>query len=271
MAKKVLLRCAFAAVASLAVWIPRSEAYPTYSEGEISHPAGSSRCRESDTEGCEEPYGYCKTCHGHFRATDEDDSRPMLRDEYFSNSDGKRWREYFTSLDPGAERVLEIGLHDIHRHVMLDEDDPDVSACDTCHNTGGFYPVYLNWSRTSYLAPTSCMGCHGRAEDVGHDNISAGYGAGLRQHHTNAGVTECKTCHEDADPANYTPVGENVLPPNYFTPDAVFLNKPFDPCNWRKAEDFAAGPKGLDNDGDGKYDQGDRDCRPWSFILRQQQ
>jgi hypothetical protein len=188
----------------------------------------------------------------------------MLRDEYISPTDGKRWREIFTSADPGSEPEDEIGLHDIHRHIMLDEDDGDVSGCDTCHQdraTVGRYPVFLNSSATTYFEPIGCMGCHGRNEDAGNDSISQGLGAGLRQHHTNAGVTECKTCHEDADPANYTPVGENVLPPFYFTPDDVFLNKPTTPCNQHRQEDYAGRRPGLDNDGDGRYDKRDRDCR----------
>ena len=98
-------------------------------------------------------------------------------------------------------------------------------------------------------------------EDAGNDSIFGGLGAGLRQHHTNAGVTECKTCHADADPVNYTPVGEDVLPPYYFTPDPEFPNKPTDPCNQKGEEDYAGGPKGLDNDGDGSYDMSDFDCQ----------
>jgi hypothetical protein len=56
-------------------------------------------------------------------------------------------------------------------------------------------------------------------------------------------------------------VGENVLPPYYFTPDAEFPNKPTDPCNQHGEEDYAGIREGLDNDGDGKYDQSDRDCQ----------
>jgi hypothetical protein len=185
----------------------------------------------------------------------------MLRDEYISNTDGKRWREVFTSADPGSEPKLEIGLHDVHRHIMLDEDAAGVSSCDTCHTRPPFYPVFLGSSTSTFFDSVSCMGCHGRLEDAGNDSISEGLGAGLRQHHTNAGVTECKTCHEDADPANYTPVGEDVLPPYYFTPDDVFLNKPTDPCNQHREEDYAGRRQGLDHDGDGRYDRRDRDCR----------
>ena len=259
--KKAVILFGIVAVVVLAIWIPKAEAYSAYSESEVDQPAGSSRCRATDTEGCEEPVGSCKACHGHFRATDETNSRPMLRDEYISPSDNKRWREKFTSRDPGSEQEIEIGLHDVHRHIMLDE-DAEPSGCDVCHISSGRYPVYLNFSATTYFEPIGCMGCHGRSEDAGNDNISEGLGAGLRQHHTNAGVAECKTCHDDADPANYTPVGENVMPPFYFTPDDVFLNKPTDPCNRLGAENYAGRRRGLDNDGDGKTDNRDKDCRP---------
>jgi len=260
MTKRFLIFFAMITVINLAIWVPESGAYPTYSEGEVTHPAGSPRCRSTDTAGCEEPYGYCKSCHGHFRATNSDDSRPMLRDEYVSPTDGKTWSVTYQEVE-ALEPAEEIGLHDIHRHVMLDKFGS--SRCDTCHVSSGRYPVYISLSAGGggVLEPISCLGCHGRSEDAGHDNASEGLGAGLRQHHTNAGVTECKTCHDDADPANYTPVGENVMPPYYFTPDDVFINKPTDPCNQHREEDYAGRREGLDNDGDGKYDMRDRDCR----------
>jgi len=185
----------------------------------------------------------------------------MLRDEYVSNTDGKLWDEIYQEVT-ADEPEEEIGLHDIHRHIMLDK--LNRSRCDVCHldrDAVGWFPVVLNVSVTEDLEPISCMGCHGRHEDAGHDSSSQGLGAGLRQHHTNTGITECKTCHADADPANYTPVGENVLPPYYFTPDPEFPNKPTDPCNQHGEEDYAGIRKGLDNDGDGKYDKSDRDCR----------
>jgi hypothetical protein len=235
---------------SLFMGTPASDAYPRYSEGKWLNPAGEM-----------EPFGYCKTCHGHFRATDETNSRPYLRDEYISPADDKAWREIYTEVTE-TEPVLEVGLHDIHRHVMLDK--LSRSRCDTCHqdrNTVGRYPVYLSSSVSTFLEPISCLGCHGRWEDAGNDNVSGGLGAGLRQHHTNAGVTECKTCHADADPANYTPVGEDVLPPYYFAPDPEFPNKPTDPCSNHGEENYAGGPKGLDNDGDGDYDMADFDCK----------
>ncbi|HSS65587.1 MAG TPA: hypothetical protein VLS27_14240, partial [Gammaproteobacteria bacterium] len=200
-------------------------------------------------------------CHGHFRATNEDNDTPFLRDVYISPTDGQPWSEIYQEVT-ASEPEEEIGLHDIHRHIMLDK--LSSSRCNVCHTrpVPGFYPVSLNSSSTTDLEPISCVGCHGRYEDMGNDGISAGLGAGLRQHHTNAGITECKTCHEDADPANYTPVGENVPPPFYFTPDAEFPNKPTNACNSNGEEDYAGGWQGLDNDGDGIYDVFDPDCRP---------
>jgi hypothetical protein len=179
----------------------------------------------------------------------------MLRDEYISPTDERPWSEIYQELE-ADEPEEEIGLHDVHRHIMVDRIGR--SRCDVCHLESGRYPVVLNFSATTVLEPIGCGGCHGRDEDAG---IDSGPGAGLRQHHTNAGVTECKTCHADADPANYTPVGEDVLPPNYVLPDDVFLNKPTDPCNPDGEEDYAGGPRGLDNDGDGRYDESDQDCR----------
>jgi len=258
--KKVLICSAIVAAVALVIWVPMSEAYPTYSQGKVTHSAGSDRCRASDPEGCEESFGNCKTCHGHFRASDADNSRPMLRDEYISPTDDKTWSGIYQAVGD-SEPGEEIGLHDIHRNIMLDKDGR--SRCDTCHMSSGRYPVYTFQSAGGggVLDPISCLGCHGRSEDGEPDSAYAGYGAGLRQHHTNASVTECKTCHADADPANYTPVGENVLPPYYFTPDDVFTNKPTDPCNQHGEEDYAGIREGLDNDGDGAYDMRDGDCR----------
>ena len=255
--KSILIAPSVIAFATMVFWGPVSEAYPTYSAMKVS-----------GARGVDEAVGYCKTCHGHFRATDDEDSDEYLRDEYISPTDGKRWREVYTSVEPGSEPELEIGLHDIHRHIMVDEDNPrgfDPSGCDVCHGESR-YPVVLNSSATEWFGPNGgigCMGCHGRMQDRNTLDVSDGLGAGLRQHHTDAGVTECKSCHVDADPAKFTPVGENVRPLyyRYPRPDTEFVNKPTNPCNWRGKENYAGGGRGLDNDGDGKYDQGDRDCR----------
>lgn len=241
------------AFAALALLAPPVLGYPTYSEKQIPTYRSSPEV---------ESIGNCVTCHGNFRATNEEDEDPWLRDEYFSPVDGLPWSEVYQEVE-ATEPEVEVGLHDVHRHIMLDKIGR--SRCDVCHqdrDTVGRYPVKLNSSATDDLDPIACVGCHGRYEDSGHDSVSDGLGAGLRQHHTNSGVTVCKTCHEDADPDNYTPVGEDVLPPFYSEPNDVFVNKPTDPCNVHRDEDYAGGRSGLDNDGDGRYDKRDPDCRP---------
>lgn len=238
-----------AVLATLVLWATASQAFETYSAFKIL-----------GARGVEESMGYCRNCHGHFRATDAENSNPSLQDEYVSPTDGEPWREIYQEVEE-TEPAEEVGLHDVHRHIILDKIGR--SRCNVCHSEGGRYPVFLNSSATTDLEPISCVGCHGRAEDAGFDSISAGLGAGLRQHHTNAGVTLCKACHLDADPANYAPVGEDVLPPFYSEPLTVFVNHPTDPCNWMGSEDYAGGRDGLDNDGDGSYDKYDSDCRPF--------
>jgi cysteine-rich repeat protein len=180
----------------------------------------------------------CRGCHGDFRSSPYN---PAL-------SDGENWGD---------------DLHDIHRVQMLNRD------CQTCHQSGTFFPVLTFSSGGGEgFPPISCMGCHGRAADAGGDDLSEGLGAGLRQHHTTAGAPAdgdgllCLDCHSDADPANYTPVGEDVLPPYYTTPDpdTRHPDKPTDSCNPNGEEQFAGLPEGLDNDGDNVYDGADSDC-----------
>ncbi len=248
-----LIYFSIVALVALGVWSLTAHAFPTYSQGKVTNFAGE-----------EEAFGNCKACHGHFRATNEDNPTLYLRDEYISLTDGKGWSVIYQEVE-ADEPEEEIGLHDIHRHVMLDE--VGVNRCRVCHLTffpSSPYPVILNSSSTPDLDPIGCTGCHGRNEDDSGENPSSlgGRGAGLRQHHTNASVTECKTCHADADPANYTSVGEDVLPAYYRVPNDVFVNKPTDPCNQHGEEDYAGIREGLDNDGDGKYDMSDSDCRP---------
>ncbi|MBI5056440.1 MAG: putative metal-binding motif-containing protein [Nitrospirae bacterium] len=169
----------------------------------------------------------CAQCHGDYRTA-----------PYNSQSDGQSW---------GGN------LHDIHRYNMLS------SNCEACHSGSSRYPVFIGTSAGGKgLAPVSCLGCHGRDEDNTNASTS---GAGLRQHHYRAGETGCLDCHRDSNPANYKPVGENVLPPYYFTPDTSHPNKPSDSCNQSGEENFAGSANGLDNDGDGMYDGSDTDCQ----------
>jgi hypothetical protein len=171
----------------------------------------------------------CRACHGDFRAS-----------PYISLSDGANWGD---------------DLHDVHRNVMLAGD------CSTCHGSGSRFPVLLDSSSGGVgLAAISCVGCHGRDADMGNDGTSAGRGAGLRQHHTSAGVAICSGCHSDAVLANYTPVGEDVLPNYYASPGTGHPSIPSDSCNPSGEEDFAGTALGLDNDGDGTYDTSDANC-----------
>jgi len=179
----------------------------------------------------------CRACHGDFRAS-----------PYTSLSDGQSWFD---------------DLHDIHRNTMLNGD------CDTCHSGGSHFPVLLDTSTggTGLLA-ISCTGCHGRLEDAVGGTLGAG--AGLRQPHwvadqTINGISTriCLDCHDDADPSGYTPVGEDFFPPYYADPagsDAAHPDMPSDPCNPEAAgfpENFAGTTLGLDNDGNGLYDEAD--------------
>jgi hypothetical protein len=172
----------------------------------------------------------CRACHGGFRAP----NYTSLHDESPWNSD----------LMSGHENMVSF-------------------ECLACHtSTSSFFPVSTDSSGGGGgLSPMGCVGCHGREQDAGHDSVSGGRGAGLRQQHFRAGVTDCAKsgCHTDANPANYVPVGENVAPFNYFTPDTAHPNKPTDPCNANGSES-KFGPVGLDNDGNGLYDLDDPAC-----------
>jgi len=172
----------------------------------------------------------CASCHGDYRDSN-----------YTSRTDLQNWGN----------------LHNLHRSTILSGD------CNTCHLADDEFPVLIDESvGGSGLDPISCMGCHGRAEDNNPENPSFpnGLGAGLRQHHTNAGITDCLECHADANPANYTPVGENVLPPYFANPGTGHPNIPSQSCNDDGSENFAGAPEGLDNDGDLFYDGDDPDC-----------
>jgi hypothetical protein len=174
----------------------------------------------------------CRFCHGDFRSS-----------PYLSLSDGMSWGD---------------DLHDVHRDVMLDGD------CDACHSSGARFPVLLDSSKGGDGLPAiSCSGCHGRAED-GTGSGAEGYAAGLRQHHYVNGVTGCLSCHADANPTAFDPVGEDFLPPYYADSDPDHPLIPEDPCNLMAdgyTEDYAASTLGLDNDGDGLYDEADvMDC-----------
>ncbi|MFT5233021.1 MAG: hypothetical protein ACI9UQ_001050 [Candidatus Krumholzibacteriia bacterium] len=172
----------------------------------------------------------CAACHGDFRSN-----------SYISPVDGQDWGN----------------IHSIHRADMLGGD------CDACHQSSGRFPVLLDASAGgSGLVPLGCVGCHGRSEDnvVANPSFPNGLGAGLRQHHTNAGINDCVGCHDDADPFNYTTVGEQVLPPYYANPGTGHPDIPTTSCNDDGSEQFAGDTIGLDNDGNHLYDTLDSGC-----------
>ncbi len=177
----------------------------------------------------------CDICHGTFNSG-----------TYVSLKDGQSW-----------------GTDLMNGHLDNIIGGSGGQRCNVCHSGSGKSLVPLNTSNgTGSLPVLGCMGCHGRAAD----NISSnpdwgkktGYGAGLRQHHWANGVKICNNCHKDADPAQYTPVGEDVLPPYYG--DTTFPLIPTDPCNPGSSEDRIASTLGLDNDGDDAFDLSDSDC-----------
>lgn len=173
----------------------------------------------------------CAYCHGDFRSV-----------SYTSLVDGLSWGN----------------LHNLHRSSMLSND------CDACHLAEDTFPVVLSVSAGGAgLEPIGCMGCHGRNEDHNPANPNwplGGRGAGLRQHHTNAGVQACLACHDDAAPAAFVAAGENVLPPYYANPGTGHASMPVSACNADGTEDFAGTTIGLDNDGDGVHDGSDTNC-----------
>jgi hypothetical protein len=213
---------AMVAAVSVALWATDSAAYKFYSENK-------------------DDVGFCAACHGEFSTAD-------------------------VSLTEGA--IWPAALHIVHRDTMLNGD------CDTCHggvDTSGRQVNVGSSGGGNGLDPIACAGCHGRAEDFDPAGTgSEGYGAGLRQHHWVADRTInevstriCLDCHFDANPANFTPVSESVLPPYYSFPagsDPNHLDIPSDPCNPMAdgfPEDYAGSTEGLDNDGDGLYDEDD--------------
>jgi hypothetical protein len=181
-----------------------------------------------------ELYEDCKTCHGEF-------------------DDG---------TSPAGTEFPSDNKHTMHRDSSYMDTD-----CELCHTKGGRSNVYIGSSDGTEANPIGygCVGCHGRLEDAGNDSLSAGLGAGLRQHHDNNDVTICGACHQDADPSNYTPIGEDVFPPYFSTVDTLADS----PCNLvaqsNLNENWSVGAgefTGLDNDGNNLYDGVDPACVP---------
>ena len=172
-------------------------------------------------------YEGCENCHEDFNHS-----------PYISASDGTNWG---TDLMSGHSASVN-------------------GTCNACHNSSGFDEVFLNSSSDSTLSK-SCVGCHGRDQDVtgtctglgGGMEVECGSGAGLRKHHElEVGAGICSGCHgSDAAPA-----GENINPFNYGKAGVVMKSA----CDADGSES-QFGPTGLDNDGDGSRDSSDSDCQ----------
>ena len=172
-------------------------------------------------------YDGCESCHG-----------PFKEGTYISKKDSSNWG---TDLMDGHEAFVS-------------------GECDACHKTGEKKEVFLNFSIDNTFT-MSCMGCHGRVDDVNNSctgggggmEVNCGSGVGLRRHHeAKVGAGTCNSCHS----SNPTPVGENEAPFNYGKPGITIA----DSCDADGTES-KFGATGLDNDGDELTDGGDPDCQ----------
>jgi hypothetical protein len=169
--------------------------------------------------------GGCAQCHTGFRDNNN----------YISTAENFSWGN---------------SLHTVH----LNETNIG-SICDHCH--GGFDTSGRTVNiRSSAVAADgtnaiACMGCHGRLEDSNDVNLlGTGWGAGLRQHHFNAGQTSCAGCHADADPSKFSTTAEDIMPPWYGSVSNTAANLPLNPCNLNGVENLSGDPAGLGIDSD---------------------
>jgi len=197
-------------------------------------------------------------------SVDRMDAHPRYYDENETpGSNCSQCHSAFTdNFSPGGA-IIPTSKHEMHRN------SGNMNAtCNLCHTNGDGRNPFMGSSQGASGIGYGCSGCHGRLADVGNAVAGSaelsGSGAGLRQHHFNAGQTLCETCHADANPANYTPVGEDVNPPYYGVTADSDAAEPCNPTatanlneNW-SLMDF----EGLDNDGDSVYDALDTDCMP---------
>jgi hypothetical protein len=105
--EKVLIRSAIVTVVTLALWVPTSGAWSTYSAEKVTNPDGTLQA-----------VGNCATCHGPFRATDETNNTPYLQDEYRSLADNKLWREMYLGL-PAEEGTSENSRWAFTRSIVM--------------------------------------------------------------------------------------------------------------------------------------------------------
>lgn len=163
------------------------------------------------------------------------------------------------SFDSGTYTSLQDGSN--WGTNLMDAHTPWVGGnCQACHTSGGFDDVPLNLSADDVFSK-SCVGCHGRDEDVngscvedgsGPEQVECGSGAGLRRmHDSQVGAGTCSSCHG----GDNTPVGEHVQP-NYYSLAASSVKNACD----ADGTESRFGASGLDNDGDGQRDAADADC-----------
>ena len=174
--------------------------------------------------------GWCSTCHGDFTS----------------------------ATSPKGNTIPGNSKHTMHRGAQNMD-----AECNLCHTSSDDNNPFIGSSDgTANSTGYGCVGCHGRLEDSGVDGTSAGHGAGLRQHHETGGFGGCQGCHSDANPASYTPVGEQFRPQYY---GVIADSNVANPCNPTAAaeinENWTTGDfEGMDNDGDDVYDGADTDC-----------
>jgi hypothetical protein len=147
---------------------------------------------------------------------------------------------------PGGSVFPQGSKHEMHRGAAFMDTD-----CGLCHVNPGDDPATNMSAGTQSTPGLGCVGCHGRDEGPGFGLL----GVGLRRIHTEAGILFCAQCHPD-DPQGEL-VGEDVLPPYYGSPDTNVGSS----CNDDGSESWTLdNNRGLDNDGDGLYDEDDPDC-----------
>lgn len=151
---------------------------------------------------------------------------------------------------------------------MLHTGGPDAitSNCSLCHTSSGFDNPLTMWSSQSGGTGKGCTGCHGR--DYG-ETVSTNIGGfptagkpkasayGLVKHHFNRGETVCLSCHQNANPSFIKP--EYVNPPYYSRNDVKLGGSPVFAADHEDTKNDSDS-RGLDNDGDLKYDADDPDC-----------
>jgi hypothetical protein len=131
------------------------------------------------------------------------------------------------------------------KHYMHRNNSAMGTSCNLCHSSGDNDDPFTGFSDgVGTVAGVGCTGCH---EPLG-----------LRAHHVRHGVSCIGGCHSAG-----TPPAESVNPPYYGTAYTKAKNAANNVLAANTNENWSVGDYlGLDNDGDGLYDQADFDCGP---------